>query len=400
MINAVPKPVNNVLSNSGIPGDITQQDYITTINGINYLKKLWTNPPKNDFAEQYNNKGGESVFIDENFEIEINDKILSKLNDVLYKSKKAPIFLSIGHRKHLVGLLITPGHIIITNSGEGLNYHNRYSDLAGQKIEGVPENYYQCILYFSRPSDNILIKILQEFYHVCTHYNTNIDSTYSIIFKLYYINIIKSLTEEKKLLFYSTMKTYINKLKEKEKIVDTPKISIIKKAAWINPDYHEQVIYNINTTNESNPINKFDYYKVGKEDGEDNMMIELFCDILLHDSSFKDNSILITKNNTKFKYKIDYNNRSHLNDDSPFDILINTLIENKLKENIPELYYLFINKKIKPKYPDKFFVREQFAGSCTYNGTLLAISLLGYDNIDIIGDDIGLKEYIDYNGKN
>jgi hypothetical protein len=102
--------------------------------------------------------------------------------------------------------------------------------------------------------------------------------------------------------------------------------------------------------------------------------LELFCDILLHESVISDTVIKVNKNNKMFLDS--YANKLESDGDSPIKLLLT-----KIKKQIPDLYAKISHRKIDSAFPHNFYVREQFAGSCTFNGTILALSLLGSHDI-------------------
>ena len=153
-----------------------------------YFYHLGINFSHETIASEYL-KMPSKYFIDIDVEKKINDEIYSIVDNVIMKSKISPIFIPIGHPKHLLGLLITEKYVIVTNSGDGLQYHHTYDSLhPNSKIDDAKyRSYPQCVLYFNKPPDYIFKKILREFIQISQVYaNTNINTVYSIIYKLYY----------------------------------------------------------------------------------------------------------------------------------------------------------------------------------------------------------------------
>ena len=90
-----------------------------------------------------------------------------------------------GHNKgHLVGVVLTDRHIIICNSGTGMEYHS---------IKQDEEGYTQQIIFLDRPDDWQLCNLFKHIYYLNNKPNPSIDikNFYGSLLRIYYIQIIK-----------------------------------------------------------------------------------------------------------------------------------------------------------------------------------------------------------------
>ena len=332
-----------------------------------FLPTLWDDSNKNfpnEFANEYKNL---DFFIDIEEEKKIEDKINGIVNIVVSKNIKDPIFFPIGHPKHLLGLLLTKDYVIITNSGEGLEYHNNNE----KKDANFP--YPQCVLHFNRPRNDILKKILKEFIQIKYLYkDIKINSVYVIIYKLYFLHIINKSDCVKKEVIKIVDEMSRQIIKDNACSTQPRQNSHILKAAWIHPHYHEEVVYKLNITgNTYKGYHIFDNHNKRNCAIKDaNLKIELFCDLLLRKSTYRNNCIVIEKNSKPYLPPVYYDEEK-----SPTKIL-SSLLNADLKN-------MFSTNKITSAFSDAFYAREQYSGSCTFNGTLLAVSLLGENNIAV-----------------
>lgn len=139
-----------------------------------------------------------------------------------------------------------------------------------------------------------------------------------------------------------------------------------------------------------NGFSKFDYYTDTSMSGATVLRQELFCDILLHESSVSNDSIIVKKNHSGFIQGCDSILKSP--NTTPAHMLITAL-----EQKIPELFAKVSRRKIDAAFPHNFYVREQFAGSCTFNGTILAVSLLGPNNVAVTPESPLILYQKDYN---
>ena len=130
------------------------------------------------------------------------------------------------------------------------------SGISPQRDDTNNPPYPQCVLYFTKPPNDILKKILKEFIHInITGKRTNIDHVYAVIYKLYFLHLIqkpaykKNVQELMKKVSHDIIVTF-NLFGNDD---DSKNDSTILKPALIHPDYHEEVVYapNSNITDSS-----------------------------------------------------------------------------------------------------------------------------------------------------
>lgn len=205
-----------------------------------YFLKKQTTSMFNDYADIYQHK---DIHIDNKCEIQINEDISSLIDIIL--SKSLPQFIPYGFKNyntgHMIGILLTKTHIIITNSGDGIQYHT---------ISQIHPFYPQCILYFNKPSPHHIKSFIKSLIHLKNSYtNTTVQHTYAPLFKLYFLQLVESYNKER---IISITKEFIHKC-----FTNTNNIrnifafkppfepSVIKQIPWIHPEYHSQTSYNI-----------------------------------------------------------------------------------------------------------------------------------------------------------
>jgi hypothetical protein len=116
-------------TNTQLFNNQTTGDHYKTVSNMEFLKKHENNrtkydiSPNADFATEYENN---DFFIDVDAESTLENDMDLLINNAL--NKQTPVFFPIGYPKHLIGLLITTKHIIITNSGQGIIHHNTYNN--------------------------------------------------------------------------------------------------------------------------------------------------------------------------------------------------------------------------------------------------------------------------------
>ena len=280
----------NTLPDSKYTTKVYDRIYLKrTGKGYDFSADIYENTKQ--FASAYKTL---NYYIDINVEKNINHEIDQIIENSLIKSNTSPVFFCAGHSKHLIGLTLTHKYVIITNSGNGLEHHKtrttrNYDPETGKGGGGavipVTENpgfnddpnnidfqshhlpaYPQCVLFFSRPCDDILKKILREFNQIKTLYhNIDINSVYAIIYKLHFFDQIQSAKYNEK--FQTFMREFSEELIIKYKLINgieitkyepwvnvysrpvineyQPTTSNILSAPWIVPEYHEEAIYNI-----------------------------------------------------------------------------------------------------------------------------------------------------------
>ena len=331
-----------------------------------FLKSLFQNDIKKfpaDYTIEYFTKL--RLHIDINAENTINDRINKIINEIIISSDKHPIFIPIGYTQlipgkngHLVGLLVTKNHLIVANSGIGIDHHYVYNsnndqnahstsnphtsnqvamnkqnkldnflisvdtkqrtygpdkqrtyspdkqrtygpdkqrtydsnesssdqsegsedsnessadrsegsedsnESSADRSEGSEDSdesgyppYPQCILFFKRPKNHILHNVLFEFIQIQTPYtNTDIESVYSLVYKLYYLNLINE-KESYITLITDSIKTLIKEQINNNNFIEDIELSItnpsskIMKAVWIHPEYYASDSYTINISN-------------------------------------------------------------------------------------------------------------------------------------------------------
>lgn len=431
-----------------------------------------------------------------------HNKILEGIVNNILKNKN-PVFIPSGYANydsgHLVGIVVTSEHVIVCNSGQGLErYHSKLSQHKGggvdvqslpvpdnQKIYyPIPENlsikdqkiaslknspnYSQCIVHINRPNDQFTKNALMNIIHLSKSYdNASIDIFYKIIKRLTIYNKIKSLkleneivkimenviAELKPLRDHDSIKVNTKKdnsmnlrplFKHKNfyigsKYVDSYELEYIipKYKTLLSPSYQEKFdaylksnegrysskdlfneiigyvknddkikevteLQNVLSKKMINDIEKNKEYdliekirsiynrdtekytklstKISDKIGLDynQTMIDMFIDVLTCDQiELQGNAFIFQMGEEKPKPK----------DGTILSLLLKS---NKLSKLIDFIY----EDKINSVYPHMFYVREQYAGSCTFNGTFLATSLLGRENFATKAKDKTNSDYM------
>ena len=212
-------------------------NYIVEKRRETFLKEIKMNV-KYEVPERYLS---ENLFIDIELEKNLNVMAHNLITNIITESLDKPVYIPFRYNNtkigHLIGLILTSSNIIITNSGEGLEYHK------------TRKNYIsQCIIFLDRPDNSFLYDFLLAVLHMRLPLeNASIDTVYTEIFKVYWTQLIKNnnLMEEITLAVNENINNLfltIDKTKIKE-ISDIAVKSEIYFPLWKHVSYYSQSEY-------------------------------------------------------------------------------------------------------------------------------------------------------------
>lgn len=254
-----------------------ENDDMLQYDGEFFLKTQNKNLKIDNVADEYFDH---ELFIDMKLEQSLNNKIHKIITNFMTKSHESPLFIPIGYNVpdggHLVGLILTRENIIITNSGEGLNYHENKSDYISQ-----------CIIFLDRPNDCYLYDFLMVIFHMRRKLkNVTINDVYYEIFKLYYIQLINkyNLMEH----ITSIVNQNISELFSKINNNDIKEISEIKINSeivfplWKHNQYYYESRYAFELDDPSNTYDFFDLIFNNTKIHELHGSVKSFADVKMY----------------------------------------------------------------------------------------------------------------------
>ena len=271
---------------------------------------------------------------------ELDDKTQYYIfNDTFYKDSEDKYFI-IGTKTHAMGLIIYNEYFIITNSGIGVNFHQKEPNT--NIIDEYKQNKYNLILKFNYDKNYIYIlnKLLKE--------TDTIYELYEQIFKYYYYIKIESKKDD----IIKNIKDFISSLEIDKTIIK----DVITGTYYINESDNK-------FTTETILDEYFDIH------------INFFIDLLFHEYKIHDNNKIIFEKNYKYMMSTKYDNTT--------DIYIKN-IKNLL--NIKSFYVLECDKPI--------YFEAQYSESCTFYSSFLCYLYMECDKNKSLIDQTKYDEYL------
>ena len=253
----------------------------------------------------------------------------------------------IGSKRHKMGLVITDNNIIITNSGDGVNFHQK--EIVKETNSEYKQQKFNLVLKLDK---NINHELLRQNLIDLKSSTDNINLVYATIFKYYYSDKIDRLGDDKKNKLYEYIKT-----------------NILTKIVNNNDDnikYSSKVSSNCTYYKKDNNILNFDLID------ENKTLKSLFLDILLYEHTYNNDNISVNYLKTS----------------------VNTIDEtNKHIKFIKELLSIDDNKKFNILYVENpKYLETQYSKSCQFFGIFLAYLYIKYEDNYIENYDRELNE--------